>query len=137
VKRGIRFLNKRRQILLQDEIDSQGTVDWNIHTNATVTTDGASATLKLDGQTLMLTLLNPPTGATFTTQTPSVRYPSDPQPPEADQPNPDVTTVSVSLPAGQYTLAFLFNPQWLGMQSSDYVTPPSVALDSWSLESHN
>jgi len=137
VKRGVRFLNQRRQVLLQDEIDSQGTVDWNIHTNATVTTNGASATLKLDGQTLILTLLNPPTDATFTTSTPSARYSTDPQPPEADQPNPGVTTVTVSLPAGEHTLAFLFNPQWPGMQTGDYVTPPAVSLDSWNLKSHD
>ncbi|KAJ3573667.1 hypothetical protein NP233_g2289 [Leucocoprinus birnbaumii] len=137
VKRGIRMLNKRRQVLLQDEVNSSGTVDWNMHTNATVTTNGASATLKLDGQELTITMLNPPNGAKFDTVTPSVRYDSDPAPPQPDQPNPGVTTLFVSLPAGQYTLEMLFNPQWPGMQSSDFVTPSTVALDSWTLTSHN
>jgi hypothetical protein len=138
VKRGIRLLNQRRQVLLQDEINSQGTVDWNMHTNATVTTSGTTATLQLDGQQLVITMLNPPAGAAFTKTAPSVRYPTDPQPPEADQPNPGVTTLSMSFPnPGQYTLQMLFNPQWPGMQASDFVTPPSVLLDSWSLTSHD
>ncbi|KXN83865.1 hypothetical protein AN958_00945 [Leucoagaricus sp. SymC.cos] len=133
VKRGIRLLNKRRQVLLRDEINSQGSVDWLMHTNATVDASGTTATLKLDEQQLKITMLNPPSGATFDTQTPSQRYSSDPTAPEADQPNPDVTT----LPAGTYTLEMLFNPQWSGMKDSDFVTPPSVGLDSWSLTSHN
>ncbi|KAF7784641.1 CAZyme family PL35 [Agaricus bisporus var. burnettii] len=67
VMRGIRFLNGRRQALLQDEINASGTVDWRVHTNATVETSGTSATLKLDGQQLKITMLDPPEGATFTT----------------------------------------------------------------------
>ncbi len=136
MKRGIRLLNKRRQVLLRDEIDTTGSVDWLMHTNATVQASGTSATLSLDGQTMKISMLNPPSGAAFTTG-PAKRYDSDPTPPEADQENPGVTTLIVTLPAGQYTLEMLFNPQWPGMKDSDFVTPPSVAIDSWSLTSHN
>lgn len=136
MKRGIRLLNKRRQVLLRDEINASGSIDWLMHTNATVEASGTSATLKLDGQQLKLTMLNPPNGATFTTG-PAQRFDTDVKPPADDQPNPGVTTLSVSLPAGQQTLEMLFNPQWPGMKDSDFVTPPSVALDSWSLTSHN
>jgi hypothetical protein len=136
VKRGIRLLNARRQVLLQDEINAQAGVQWRMHTNATVTTDGAAATLKLDGQTMQVSLLNAPSGATFSTS-PAVRFASDPTPPAPDQENPGVTVLIIDLPAGTYNLEVLFNPQWPGMQSSDFVTPPSVPLDNWSLTSHN
>jgi len=138
VKRGIRLLNARQQVLLQDEVDAQGEVMWRMHTNATVTIDssGTSATLTLDGQTMVVQMLNAPSGAVFTTSE-AVRFPTDPTPLEADQPNPGVTVLIIDLPAGSYTLEVLFNPQWPGMAASDFVTPPSVALDSWTLTSHN
>lgn len=113
---------------------------WRMHTNATVTigSGGTSATLALDGQKLEMTILNAPSGATFTTGD-AVRLSGDPALPsgQTDQPNPGVTVLMISLPAGQYSLQVLFNPQWPGLQSSNYVTPKSVPLSSWSLTSHN
>lgn len=52
VVRGIRFLNGRRQMLLRDEIASNGQItdiNWRIHTNATITlsSDKRTATLKI------------------------------------------------------------------------------------------
>ena len=127
-------------MLLQDDINSQGTVMWRMHTNASVTisSSGTSATLALDGQTLTMEILNAPSGAQFA-KGDAVRLAGDPAlpPKESDQPNPGVTVVSISLPAGQYSLQVLFNPQWPSLQSSDYVTPSSVPLGSWSLTSHN
>ncbi len=136
VKRGARLLNGRRQFLLQDEINSQSEVMWRMHTNATVQTAGTSATLTIGDNTMQVSLLNAPSGASFT-QGPAVRFTTDPTPPELDQPNTNVTVLIIDLPAGSYSLQVLFNPQWSGMSSSDYVTPPSVALDNWSLTSHN
>ena len=135
VKRGARLLNGRRQFLLQDEINSQSEVMWRMHTNATVQTSGTSATLTIGDRTMQVSLLNAPSGATFSTS-PAVRFPTDPIPPAPDQPNVNVTVLVIDLPAGTYTLPVLFNPQWDGMSSNDYVTPPSVALDSWTLTSH-
>lgn len=136
----MRLLNGRQQVLLQDDINAQGTVMWRMHTNATVNIDsgGTSATLTLDGQTLKMTILNAPSGAQFA-KGDAVRLAGDPALPsgQSDQPNPGVTVVSISLPAGQYSLQVLFNPQWSGLQASDYVTPKSVPLSSWSLTSHN
>jgi hypothetical protein len=109
-----------------------------MHTNATVSVDssGTTATLTLDGQTMIVTILNPPSGAAFTTSD-AIRFPTDPTPPQPDQPNPGVTVLIIDLPAGSYTLEVLFNPQWPGMSASDFVTPPSVALDNWTLTSHD
>jgi len=135
VKRGVRLLNARKQVLLQDEINAQASVMWRMHTNASVSLDGATATLNLDGQVMVVSILNPPSGATFTISD-AVRFATDPPPPQPDQPNPGVTVLIISLPAGTYTLEVLFNPQWPGMSANDFVTPPSVALDNWSLTSH-
>lgn len=113
---------------------------WRMHTNATVTigSGGTSATLALDGQNMEVTILNPPSGAAFT-KGDAVRLSGDPALPsgQSDQANPGVTVLMISLPAGQYSLQVLFNPQWPGVPSSSYVTPKSVPLSSWSLTSHN
>jgi hypothetical protein len=111
-----------------------------MHTNATVTvgSSGTTATLTLDGQTLEMSILNAPSGANITTGQ-AVRLAGDPALPSGavDQPNPGVTVVMITLPAGQYSLQVLFNPQWPGLQQSNYVTPSSVPLTSWSLTSHD
>ncbi|KAJ6537833.1 heparinase II/III family protein [Mycena capillaripes] len=136
VKRGIRLLNGRKQVLLQDEITASQSVMWRMHTNATVSVDtsGTSATLTLDGQTMKVAMLNSPGGAKFTTSD-AKRFDTDPAPPEADQENLGVTVLIVSLPSGTYNLQVLFSPRWPG--SVNYVTPPSVNLDQWTLRSHD
>ena len=137
-QRGIRMINGRKQVLLQDDINTSGSIMWRMHTNATVTVDGATATLKIGDKTLTMSILNAPEGFSMTTG-PAERFSDDPAlpPGQVDQPNPGVTVVMISLPAGSYSLQVLFNPQWDGMSSSDFVTPPSVPLGSWSLTSHN
>lgn len=129
-------MNGRKQVLIQDEITATAGLQWRMQTNATITPSGTSATLTLGGETMQISILNPPSGAAFSTSD-AVRFSTDPTPPEADQPNTGVTVLIIDLPAGTYTLQVLFNPQWHGMSSSDYVTPPSVALAGWSLTSHN
>ena len=130
------MLNGRKQVLLQDEITAQAGLQWRMQTNATIALDGTSATLTLDGQTMKVSIVNPPSGAQFT-RSDAVRFTTDPTPPAADQPNPGVSVLIIDLPAGTYSLQVLFNPQWPGMAANDYVTPKAVALDSWSLTSHN
>lgn len=132
VKRGVRMLNGRKQVLIQDEITTSAPVQWRMHTNATVSADGSTATLKRDGKTLEMQILSP-SGASFTT-TDAVRLSTDPTPPDPDQANPGITIVIIELDAGTNTIEVLFNPQWDGV---DFVTPTSVALDDWSLTSHN
>ncbi|CAO1633799.1 unnamed protein product [Parajaminaea phylloscopi] len=56
VQRGIRFLNGRRQVLVQDEIASSSSitsVEWRMQTNATITlsSDKKTATLKINSVT--------------------------------------------------------------------------------------
>lgn len=109
-----------------------------MHTNASVSINGNQVTLQLDGQTLIMEVLNAPSGLSIGTAS-AQRTDADPPLPagQSDQENPGVTVVTMDLPAGQYTLEVLFNPQWPGMSSSDFVSPASVALSDWSLTSHN
>lgn len=136
--RGVRLLNARKQVLLQDEINASQAIQWRMHTNASVEISGNSATLTIGDQTLVMTILNPPSG-TVLNKTDAVRLSTDPGLPDGqvDQPNPGVTVVTIDIPAGSQTIQVLFNPQWSGMSSSDFVTPPSVALADWTLTSHN
>jgi hypothetical protein len=138
-KRGIRTINGRKQVLLQDEINTSHSIMWRMHTNATVSIDpnGTSATLKLDGKTMTMQILSAPHGAVITTMA-AVRLASDPPTPPGspDQPNPGVTVVTVNLSAGQYDLQILFNPQWSGMSAGDFKTPSFVPIDLWTTTSH-
>ena len=134
------MINGRKQVLLQDDINAQGTIMWRMHTNATVDIDtsGTSATLTIGDEKLVMQVLSPTSGGTIT-QGDAKRFPDDPMLPDgvSDPDNTGVTVVMISLDPGTYSLQVLFNPQWSGMQSSDFKTPPSVAIDSWNLQSHN
>ncbi|KAL0578608.1 hypothetical protein V5O48_003399 [Marasmius crinis-equi] len=134
-KRGVRMLNGRKQVLVQDEITSTDPIQWRMHTNATVTVDGSgsSATLTRDGKTMTMQILSP-SGAKFTTSA-ATRFTTDPAPPVLDQENPGITVVIIELAAGTNNIQVLFNPQWGG--NTKMVTPSSVNLDNWSLDSHN
>ncbi|KAF8578727.1 heparinase II/III family protein [Ramaria rubella] len=138
--RGIRMINGRKQVLLQDDINVTADVQWRMHTNASIAIDntGTIATLTLGGKTMQVQLLNPPSGAKFTVQN-AERLASDPPlpPGQVDQPNPGVLVLTIALPQGQYSLQVLFNPQWDGMAASAFQTPPAVPVSSWSLDSHN
>ncbi len=139
MKRGARFINGRTQILVQDEVDTTADIEWRMHTNATIDTPSdTKAVLKLNGKTLEANILSPATGAKFVVLQP-VRYASDPPLPagQSDQPNPTVSVLAIQLAAGKYNIQVLFNPQWPGKSASDFVTPPSIPLDSWSPTSHN
>lgn len=126
-------------MLLQDDITgATDTIQWRMHTNATVTTSGTSATLVLEGKTLDVSILNAPSGVTFSTAQP-VRYDTDPPLPSGgtDPINKGVTVLVIEIPAGTNSIQVLFNPQWDGMSADQFVTPPSVPVDNWTLDSHN
>lgn len=132
-KRGVRMLNGRKQVLIQDEITSSAAIQWRMQTNATVTPDGSSATLERDGKKMTMQILSPQ-GAKFTTSD-AVRFDTDPIPPTPDQANPGITVVIIELEAGTQNIQVLFTPQWGGGMKTS--TPPSVNLDDWSLASHD
>lgn len=124
--------------MLQDDIQASQSIQWRMHTNATIDAEGTLATLDIGGKRMQVEIINAPSGAVFG-RTDAVRYSDDPALPEGqtDQPNPGVSVLTIDLPAGQYNLQVLFSPQWDGMSSSDFVKPGSVPLSSWTLDSHN
>lgn len=143
VKRGIRMINGRKQVLLQDDITNANvTSEWRMHTNATISVSGATATLTMpiSGKKLITSILNAPNGVAFSTGLPQ-RYSTDPPLPSGDinqdQPNPGVTVLLIEIPIGTSSIQVLFNPQWDGMTTDQFKTPPSVPIDNWSLTSHN
>ncbi|WRT64149.1 uncharacterized protein IL334_001078 [Kwoniella shivajii] len=144
VKRGIRYINGRKQILLQDDVTTSPTLQWRMHTNATVSTNQATATLTLGGETLVASIVQGPSGAAFSTASPT-RSSSDPALPtgtgdaatyDQDQSNDGVTVLTIDVAdGGSFSLQVLFTPQWgSGFTAVDTVN--NVALDSWSLTSH-
>jgi hypothetical protein len=147
--RGIRMINGRKQVLLQDDITAGDIVTWVMHTNATVSLDSSktTATLTIGSATLTMQILNAPQGAQFSTKD-ATRFSTDPSVPQSsdpnqqaqnnDQANPGVTQLMIDgLPAGTYSLQVLFNPQWPGMAAGDFKTPSAVPVAQWSLTSHN
>jgi hypothetical protein len=141
VKRGIRVYNERRQVLLQDEIvgaDAAG--QWRMQTNASIaySDDSRTATLSLGGQTLQASILDSSANVTFVTL-PANRTANAPDLTVSggtDLPNPGVSVLAINFPQGDSTIEVLFNPQWSGLSASDYKTPSSVPLSSWSTTSH-
>lgn len=165
VQRGIRLLNGRRQILVQDEIaqsSSITSVQWRVQTNGTVTlsADNRTATLtqssitdpnagvvgkvSLGGtKTMKVQILTP--NATFTLDgPPATRIYGEPvystPPQQSDQPNVGVTALQIELggaQSGSQTLEVLWQPQWEDLSAADQATPKSVPLSQWTLTSHN
>ncbi len=133
VKRGIRFLNGRKQILVQDEVTgpSGSGIMWRMQTNATITAEGTSATLASpDGKTCKVDIVSGE--GTFSVMQPthlSGTAPAD------EMPNDNSVLVINNAAGGSLNVDVLFTPQWPG--ENNYVTPSHVALDSWSLTSHN
>ncbi|ODN84475.1 hypothetical protein L202_00417 [Cryptococcus amylolentus CBS 6039] len=139
VKRGIRFVNARKQILLQDDVESVPNLQWRMHTNATVSVSDATATLVLDSETLVASIVQGPSGAAFSTAEPT-RASSDPALPtgtmNADQENTGVTVLTIDVDdGGSFSLQVLFTPQW-GSNFTAVDSVNNVSLDDWSLTSH-
>lgn len=92
---------------------------------------------------MVATLLNAPSGTTFGTMA-ATRLSSDPPVPSGSQydydvPNDGTTVLTIDRTSagGSFSFQVLMNPQWPGMAASAFVTPKNVAIDSWSLTSHN
>jgi hypothetical protein len=143
VHRGIRFLNGRRQFLIQDDISgvaSGSSIEWRAHTNASVELNGPTATLVLASQTLLAEIVNAPSGVSWTTMEPT-RQANGPAPTPSnsgestDVPNPGVTVLAIQRNSdGQdWSNSVLLNPQWPGMAAQAFSTPAAAAVTSWGL----
>ncbi|KAK1224081.1 hypothetical protein PQX77_008411 [Marasmius sp. AFHP31] len=131
VHRGVRVLNGRKQVLIQDEVSTTTGFQWRMHTNATISIDGSTATLSLDGKEMKVVLVEPQ-GVSWN-RSDAVRMSGNP--PAADQPNPGVSVLFAEVGQGTQRVQVLFNPTW--DDGTQLKTPPSVALNDWSLTSHD
>jgi hypothetical protein len=115
-------------ILLQDDIEIKGTstIEWRMHTQATISTSGNKATLtsgdasKGGGQTLTATILSP-AGASFSTEEPPAKANEQAR----DLKNYHVLKVKLPDVKGEQRIAIAFA---LGSESP---TAPVVPLTQW------
>ncbi|ESK83462.1 heparinase ii iii family protein [Moniliophthora roreri MCA 2997] len=131
VHRGVRVFNARRQVLIRDEVTTNTGFQWRMHTNATVSIDGSTATLSLDGKETKVVLTSP-SGVSWT-QSEAKRMAGTP--PAPDQENTGVTVLIAEIPQGSQTVEVVFNPSW--GEGVELKTPPSVELSAWGLGTHD
>jgi len=99
VRRGIALL-KRRDVLVQDELNLEGPADvvWQMHTRAKITPDGQTAVLRQGAKTLRASILTPE-DAVFEVQS------ANPPRPQGQQPDVSKLVIRLKLPAGEARLA--------------------------------
>lgn len=118
-RRGVALLN-RRQVLVQDEVETTGAADlvWNFHTRARVELKGSRATL-MQGKAQLEARILSPEGARFEVISAS------PPPPQAQQ--PDVHDLIIRLPRarGPVRIAVLLAP------SGQIQEPRIEPLQAW------
>lgn len=112
---------------------------WRVQTNGTISIDssGSTATLTIENKKMQVQILSGPSGAKFQ-DLPSSRTANAPQLSSGttDQSNSPAHVLAIDIPAGTTNLQVLWTPQWSD-QNFKAVTPPSVALADWKLDSHN
>jgi len=123
---------------LQDELTVTSAAQWRVQTNGTISIDssGSTATLTIEDKKMQVQILSGPSGAKFQ-DLPSSRTANAPQliAGTTDQDNSPSRVLAIDIPAGTTSLQVLWTPQWSD-QSFKAVTPPSVALANWALDSH-
>jgi hypothetical protein len=122
-RRGIALLDRRR-VLVQDELtpSAPSEVTWKMLTRATISVDEATATLKQDGATLTVRVLEP-SGAKFEVQRASA--------PPPQNPNRGVSTLAVRVTAQAKStrIVVILEPG-----SRPTVSPKVEPLDQWVAE---
>lgn len=140
VQRGIQLLNKRRDVLVQDEIvlPAAGTVWWfahfnNTNTTATISPDGSSVTLQQGSERLWGKIIS---GGGVWTVRAAQPLPTSPAPPEAYT-NSTSSKLTINLTGvTNTTLAVWFVPLAPGAEPP--VTTPVISpLSSWNLVADN
>lgn len=140
VQRGIQLLNKRRDVLVQDEIvlPAAGTVWWfahfnNSNTTATISPDGTSVTLQQGSERLWGKVVS---GGGVWTVRAAQPLPTSPAPPEAYA-NAIYSKLAINLTSTtNTTLAVWFVP--LAPGEDPPVTTPAISpLASWNLVAQN
>ncbi|KAK2056644.1 hypothetical protein LY76DRAFT_517984 [Colletotrichum caudatum] len=136
LQRGLRMLNERKQVLIQDEI---GTTpfgcQWRMHTNASISyaKDQRTAHLKLNNKILDV-VLQSPVNATFRTLKPISQGSSRSTVNVTDMPNTGVSVLAIEVPPGNSTVAVILSPRW--REDWKFQLSKHVPLKEWTLTSH-
>lgn len=140
VQRGLQLLNKRREVLVQDEIvlPSGGTAWWFAHFNhtstaATISPDGSSVTLQQGSERLWGKIVS---GGGIWTVRAATPLPTSPNPPEAN-PNTSYSKLAINLTGvTSTTLAVWFVPLAPG-ENPPTNSPALTPLSTWDLVAQN
>jgi hypothetical protein len=123
-RRGVKMIDNRRSVLVQDEFDLNGEHDaaWGMTTEAAIVVEGAKATLKRDDKQLVARILSP-AGAVFSVES------AQQKPPENI--NKGISRLMVRLPArsGLLRIAVVFEP--VGPDGGPSGTADIMPLDQW------
>lgn len=107
--RGVKLVGGRRAVLVQDEFDLSSPCDmtWGMTTDAAVTAEGATATLRQDGKTLRARILAP-AGASFSVENAAQKSPQ--------KRNEGVSRLVIRMNGarGNARIAVLLSPVWPG-----------------------
>ncbi len=140
VQRGIQLLNKRREVIVQDEIVApSGSTAWwfahytNTNTSAVISPDGSSVMLFKDAERLWCKIVS---GAGIWTIRPAEPLPTSPNPATYGAQNGNNSSrskLSINLTdAANTTLAVWFVPLAPG-EDPPATTPTITALNTWNL----
>jgi hypothetical protein len=126
VRRGVKMIDGRHGVLVQDEFDLIGTHDaaWGMTTEAAIALQGDKATLKQGDKELVARILAP-AGAVFSVES------AERKPPE--NPNKGISRLMIHLPArsGPLRIAVVFEP--VGAQAAPAGAAAIVPLDQWNV----
>lgn len=133
-ERGVAMIDGRSRFIVQDELTATSPVDpwWFMHTNAQieVAADGQSATLELNGRTMLARLLDAPAGAQFSVMD-AVPLPTSPNP-DGQTANAGVRKLVVTAdPTAQFRLSVLLEPLPTGEAGP---LPTVTDLADWDVE---
>ncbi|KAG9791616.1 hypothetical protein KCU88_g963, partial [Aureobasidium melanogenum] len=140
IKRGIRLLDDRKRVLIQDEIvNADASSQWRVHTNATVTLtdDSKQARLTLNDKTVLAEIVSSDDSDLAFKTLQAVRFDTDPPLPVngTDLPNTGVTVLAIDVAPGTTTVSVIFTPQWENYTAANTTTV--VPLSGWNLTSHD
>jgi hypothetical protein len=106
-RRSVMLVENRRATLVQDELELVGKHDlaWGMTTDATITPEGAAATLKLGNATLVARVLSP-AGASFTVES------AEQEPPQKINKSVRRLMIRLAEQSGLVRIAVLLSPAW-------------------------
>ncbi|KAH8898699.1 hypothetical protein GQ53DRAFT_877792 [Thozetella sp. PMI_491] len=138
IRRSLRLLQGRKQVLIQDEIRNVNfPSQWRMHTEATITYSegGRKAYLHLNNKTLDVTIGSLSRLHFHTMEAARGGGDSILLGGVTDLDNPGVNVLAIDIPPGNHTVTVRFTPHW----TSSWVSwePPVIPSSLWSLTSHN